>query len=443
VPRALLRPFGGPRGRYAVPARPGAGLAVLAVLAALPVAFAVLRQRHCLQEGWGGAAPLWRACYSDLVTSVQTAGLGRGLPAYLSGEVTLDQPVLSGSVMSLVAALVPGGDLLATQRWYVVVWAALATALVALTAVLVATTRGHRPDPLQVVLSPVVALTVLLAPDLLGVALATAGIWAWSRRRPALAGVLLGLGVAARTYPLLVVAVLVLDALRSRRERDVPPLLLGGAAALAAVAAPFLVAAPEVLGRAWSTWFGAPAGLGSPWYLPTLAGVPLPGAVVTGLAVVGWVVALVAAGVLALGAPRAPRVGPVALVAVAVVLVTGSAFPVQASLWLVPLVAVSGLRWRDHLVWAAAEAVHFVAVWLYVGGLGAADRALPPGWYAVALLARVAAVMWLARCAWRTATSPPPTLPAAAPPFLPIGKFVTPPGADFPADRQVRDALRR
>ncbi|HYN30837.1 MAG TPA: hypothetical protein VES95_13360 [Dermatophilaceae bacterium] len=405
LPASVLPVLGGPRGRRAVPPRPGAVLAVLALLAAVPVGFAVLRQRHCLQEGWGGSAPLWRACYSDLVTSVQTAGLGRGLPAYLAGEVTLDQPVLSGSVMTLVAAVVPGGDLLATQRWYLVAWAVLAAAAVALTALLVATTRGHSPDPLQVVLSPVVALGVLLSPDVLGVALATGGIWAWSRRRPALAGALLGLGVMTRTHPLLVVAVLALHAVRARRERDLAPLLLGAVLAAAVVAAPFLVAAPGTLTQAWSTWWGGAAGLGSPWYLPTLAGHPLPGAVVTGLAVGGWALALGLAAVLALGAPRVPPVGPVVLVALAVVLVTGSSFPVQASLWLVPLVAVSGLRWRDHLGWAGAEAVHFVAVWLYVGGLGAADRALPPGWYAVALLVRLAAVGWLARCAWRAATA--------------------------------------
>ena len=53
----------------------------------------------------------------------------------------------------------------------------------------VATTRRVRADPAQVALAPVVALTVLLSPDILGVALATAGLWAWSRRRPATAGI--------------------------------------------------------------------------------------------------------------------------------------------------------------------------------------------------------------------------------------------------------------
>ena len=45
----------------------------------------------------------------------------------------------------------------------------------------------------------------------------------------------------------------------------------------------------------------------------------------------------------------------VALLVVAVVVITSKNLPVQSSLWLVPLVALAGVPWRDHLVWAAAE----------------------------------------------------------------------------------------
>jgi uncharacterized membrane protein len=115
---------------------------------------------------------------------------------------------------------------------------------------------------------------------------------------------------------------------------------------------------------------------------------------------------VVLAGLLVLGTPWVPRLGAVALLAVAVVLVSGKSFPVQSSLWLVPLVALAGLRWRDHLIWALAEAVHFMAVWLYLGGLQNPEKSLPPGWYAVALVLRVGAVGYLGVRAWQSATEP-------------------------------------
>ena len=88
---------------------------------------------------------------------------------------------------------------------------------------------------------------------------------------------------------------------------------------------------------------------------------------------------------LAWAGERRPGVAEVALVMVAIVLMTGKSFPVQASVWLVPLVALVGIQWRDHLVWSGAEALHFGAVWLYLAGSSVPDRGLPSGWYLLLL----------------------------------------------------------
>ncbi len=419
LPDAVMTVFGGSGRRLRPPRRSGYAVAPLAALAAVPVVAAVLRQGYCLENGWDGAAPLWRMCYSDLATSVETSGVGNGLAAYLSpdGGVHLDQPVLSGAVMTLLGGLAPGTGR-AQQRWFVALWAVLAVLLLAATVWLVATHRGVRADPSQVALAPVVALTVLLAPDLVGVALATAGTWAWTRRRPTLAGVLLGLAVTARTYPLVVLAAVALLAIRERRTGDLAALFRGAGAAVVAVAALFAATDPAALGRAYSTWWSSGVGMGSPWYILTLARSPLGAQAGAVLAVLGWVLAVVLVLLLALGSRRRPTIGQLALVGVGVVLLTGKSFPVQTSLWLVPLVALAGLRWRDHLLWAGAEALHFVAIWLYVGGLGAPSRALPGGWYALFLMLRLIAVGYLVWRTWYDVTAPQPG-PAAAPATAP------------------------
>jgi hypothetical protein len=66
----------------------------------------------------------------------------------------------------------------------------------------------------------------------------------------------------------------------------------------------------------------------------------------------------------------------------------------------VPLVALALVSWRDHLVWAGAEAVNFVAVWLVIAATTVPDRGLPNGWYATFSMIRVAAVAWLAGAVW-------------------------------------------
>lgn len=379
------------------------GLPVVAALAALPVLASLWKQGPCLDQGWGGTVPFWRFCYSDLAVGVQTADAERGLTAYLHGDVPLDQPPLTGGLVSFIAGLGPGEGPVATQRWVLGVWAVLAVVGLVLMAWWVRTTPGHRGDALQVAVAPVAGLTILLSPDLLGVVLATGGLWAWSRRHPVLAGALLGAGVMARTYPALLVLIIAVHAWRTGRERELVRFAVGAIAAVALIALPLLALSPGTITRSWSLWLDSPAGLGSVWYLPTLAGSQWSASVLTIVALLGVAVAIVLAALLILGAPSTPRLAAVALVAVAVVLITGKSFPVQTSLWLVPLVAMAGLRWRDHLIWALAEAVHFVAVWLYLGGLQNPDKGLPPGWYSFALLLRIAAVGWLAVRAWQTA----------------------------------------
>ena len=97
--------------------------------------------------------------------------------------------------------------------------------------------------------------------------------------------------------------------------------------------------------------------------------------------------------------PR-PPVGSVALVGLCAALATAASFQPWAALWLVPFVALAGIRWRDHLLWAGAEAVHGVAMYGYLIYLTDPSHGLPPGWYSAALLLRLLAVAWIARQAW-------------------------------------------
>ncbi len=362
------------------------------------VLVALLRLQSCFATGWAGRTPTTRMCPSDLATAVGADNLGRGLAAYLSGDLDVRQPPLTAALMSLIGGFTDAPTLLTAQRALVITWAVLAVVLLGLMAFRVATVPGA--DPTQVVLSPVAALTVLVSPDLLGVALATLGLVAWLRRRAALAGVLLGLAVMARTYPLVLLAVMVAVVLvrDPQRRPDLRPLALGALGGVVAVALP-LAWHPGTIISAWRAWWAAGTSLGSPWHVPSLVGTGVPDPLAVALSVLGWVAAAFVVALLLTRRGPAPSLAGLALVAVAIVLVTGTAAPPGASLWLVPLAALAGVRWRDHLVWAACEGAYFVAHWLFVNGLVEHTKGLPAGWYAVFLLVRLAGIAWLARAA--------------------------------------------
>jgi uncharacterized membrane protein len=416
---------GGPAGDRVRSGRHGwwTAVRVLVLVAVVALSIGVVEKQHCRAQGWSTPDQFFHACYSDLPVVYQSSGLADGDPPYTGDGGYLNQPVLTGVVLWAVAGLVPEGAATDRARWYFDVSAVLvAVLLVGLVALTAASAGRRRPwDAALVAASPLVVLSALISLDLLGVTLAAGGLLAWARSRPVLAGVLLGLATTARTYPVLLVLVLAMFAARTGRWDQCARTAAATGATVVAVLLPWVLVSRDGVAAAYRSWADGAAGYGSPWLLPqTLLAEPrprwltrlgvhevtIPGGVVTTLAVLGIVLALVVGLLLVLVPERRPRVAQVAFVVLAVVVLTGKAWPVQASLWLLPLAALARPRWRDHLVWAGAEAAYFVAVWLYIAASSTADRGLPAAWYGVFTLVRIAGLLWLVRCVVRDVLHP-------------------------------------
>jgi len=426
VAAAASEVIGGPLGRYAAPAR-HTGLArhparspwqpaaaVLIGLSSLSVAFGVLQKAPCFGKGWNTPDQFWHACYSDLPLVYASSGLGHTMP-YLPGAQPLDQPLISGLVMWLVGLAVPDGSALVQQQWYFALWAVLITVVaMTLVAVTAASVPGAPWRAAHVALSPVLVLAGLVSVDLLGVLLASVALWAWGRGKIPLAGFLLGLAISARTYPLVLLVAIGLLAVRSGRVGAWRKLAGTALATWFAVSLPWLVMNADALLSVYRSWWRAGASYGSVWMVPALLGRGLPEGLVSALAISGWVAAVAVGAFFALSLDRRPTVAEISLVMLVIVLVTGKAVPVQAGLWLLPLIALVSLQWRDHLIWAGFEATYFVAVWLYIAGLSKPDRGLPPGGYSVLLGLRLAAMLLVLVQVWRVARSRWPVDPPEA-----------------------------
>ena len=111
-------------------------------------------------------------------------------------------------------------------------------------AAVLATARAAGPDrrwqALMVALSPALILNAFVNWDLIAMALTALGIAAWAARRGVWAGVLLGLGVATKFYPLVVLGALLLLCLRAGRMRDFAKTLAAAALAWLAVNLPVI-----------------------------------------------------------------------------------------------------------------------------------------------------------------------------------------------------------
>ncbi len=401
VAAAATEVIGGPLGRFARVGSRGwvyAG-ATLSSLGSVLVALGILQKNHCERVGWAAPGAFWRACYSDLPN-----GVGGGAPSspWSLGGPGHNQPVLTAILSWGLQNLVPQGAVLHRQQIYFGICAVVITMLIAVTTISTASMlRGSPWQAAHVALSPVLITASLLSLDMLGVALATVGMAMWMRRMPLAAGALLGAAVMARSYPLVIVVAIVLIAFRERRMPEAVRMLAagGGIVLLSLLLAVAMGGDPLEPYRAWAS---APASYGSPWLILRILHVELPTTALTLVAILGWVTAVLAG--MTRVSMRAPvRLGPLALTMLVIVLVTGRAFPLQAAVWILPLLAISALRWREHLVWAMVEIVYFVTVWMYAGISANPGKALAPGGYAVFSLIRLVAWGGLALASWESA----------------------------------------
>ena len=393
--------LGGPLGRYArlvrdfwSPAR------VILVVATLTYVVGMIFRLPCRVTTAGHSADTFkRLCYSDIPLLYADRGLLQGHTPYLdSGSYpVLEYPVLTGWFLELERRVTvwlgaPTGTGLSAQQavdatlrftdvnqvllgalFLVAVWAQVTTVV------------GRPWDAMMLAAAPTVAAAALVNWDLLPVALTATGVLAWSRRRPGLAGVLLGLGMAAKLYPALLLGPLLLLCLRSGRMRAFGVLLVGFVVSWTVVNLPVLVLAPHAWLDFWTFNADRSGDFGSLWYVFSLAGhdVPHLNAVSAGL----FALACVLIGLLVVLAPRRPRFGAMAFLVVAAFLMTNKVYSPQYVLWLLPLVVLARPRWRDWWVFTAGELVYFVAIWWHLGGElspgdGGADRVY---WFAVLL----------------------------------------------------------
>jgi uncharacterized membrane protein len=395
---------GGPAGRRL---RPGGSwwtpVHILLIFVFLSSLMGVAAKQHCRAEGWSSPDQFVHGCYSDVPLLFVTRGLAYGDVPYLADvppERQVEYPVISGAVMWLEAQLTPEDKPLEDRMlWFFDV--NLVVAFLCLGAAVVATARTvrHRPwDAAMVALAPGMVLASTINWDMPAVMLTAVGLWAWARERPALAGALIGLGGAAKLYPLLLLGPLFLLCLRAGRMREFGSAALGAAGAWAAVNVPVMLADFDGWLRFYE--FSADRGVSfsSIWYVMQQQGYGLAPGVLNVVALLAFVGSCVGIAWLALAAPRRPRLAQLAFLVVAAFVLSNKVYSPQFVVWLIPLAVLARPRWRDFLVWQVTEVAHFFAIWLFLAGYGAdgrPERALSVDGYGVSVALHIAGTLWL------------------------------------------------
>ena len=403
--------WGGPVGRHAAVGRQRfwTPLRVVMLVAVAFLALGFFSKAACLETSHptDGSEPslLWdgrqyyKACYSDPIPLYGAEGLADGAFPYkymwieADGVVRyMEYPVVAGMFQYVTAqaaqawhAVTPGG-LVETGKyfvlgvvvlaffWMLAVWATYLSA-------------GRRPwDTLFMAASPLVVFQAFTNYDVLAVALSAVALLLWARRRPVWAGVVLGIGVATKLYPLFLFGALLVVAIRRRRFADLARSAAAAVLAWLAINLPIMLPFPE----GWKEFFrlntDRPANPESIYaVLQTLTGWAgfdvgrAAGEAPTTLNTVSLVLfalSCVAVLVVGLTAPRTPRVAQLAFLVVAFFLLTNKVWSPQYSLWLVPLAVLALPRAKVLLPWMVFDALLWIAHMSYFHGV--ANKGIGP-----------------------------------------------------------------
>ncbi len=421
VARSLSEVAGGPLGRHARPHPWWTPVRVLLALCAVGMALALVQHTPCTRTGWASdQARYSKMCYSDVPYLYTGRGLAEGRWPYADsgGRYEAMEYPVGISYLAFGTALLtqvdPAGPPLAQRRavdpgavWglpgmvretntYFWITAIVMSVLALATTWLLAGVHRRRPwDALPFVLSPCLLATVFVNWDMLAVVLVAGALWAWSRDRPVLTGVMIGLGTAAKLYPLFLLGPVLLVAWRQRRLGDAVRAVVAAAATWLLVNVPALMTGPQEWLVFWRFNSSRAADLGSVWLALTDAGGSFSVETINRWSWVFFALVCLAVAVLAWKAPRTPRLAQLGFLVVAGFLLVNKVYSPQYVLWLLPLAVLARPRWRDLLIWQAGEMVYFVAVWTYLGHwLEEAAGGRSPA-YDLAIWVRLAAEVYL------------------------------------------------
>ncbi len=379
---------------------------ILLALTLLTLLLGYAQKSPCATGDWTGTKQYTHMCYSDIVPLWGDERLDIGQVPYR--DTGVEYPVLTGAFMWLSAEFTRGVHALDSAWTPVVIFGAITAVLLAACGLVVtagtALSSRRRPyDAALFALSPLLVFHAFSNWDLLAMALTSGAIWAWARGRPVAAGVLIGLGTAAKLYPVFLLVPLAILAIRTRRRGGLA--WATGAAALTwiTVNVPVAMAYYDGWWKFYSFSIDRPTERSTVWAIaktlvtdgtnPTDATYWVPPGSAVALALIA---ALLLVAWLGLYAPVKPRLAQLAFLTVLAFLLTTKVWSPQYSLWLVPLLALARPRWRLSLVWQFSEiAVWFMTLTLLLG-LGTPAHGVGYGAVIVVLLIRDGLLLGLA-----------------------------------------------
>lgn len=347
---------------------------------------------HCRDTNWKSPDSYVHACYSDIPVLMMDRGLNTHQWAYSSDVNAVEYPVLTGAVMWATTWITDMDK--NSLRNYFDVNIFFISILFIICLLLVWRMRPQFAYLLA--LSPAVIASLYINWDLWGIVTMLMAIMFFDERRYSLSATMLGISIATKFFPVLLLVPIAVIFWRMALVRTFVRYAATVFAVWLAINLPVIVTTPEGWWRFYSLNLKRGSDWGSIWHALSILGINTDN--LNYLSLIALLAVLSAVVLLIMEISYIPTLAEVSFLVMAATLCVGKVYSPQYVLWLAPL-AIIAMRNKRTLgafwIWQAGEAIYHLAIWQHLASLQGSSFGLPATGYALATLLRILSTLVL------------------------------------------------
>jgi len=359
------------------------------LLAFLSALFSFVKFDHCLNTNFATPDVYTHACYSDLPALFGARDLINHVWPYSSASNSVEYPPITGLVM-WASALPTHSD-----KIYFLINVGLIALLFIGTVLLVAKMKPELWYLLPV--APAVIGSLYINWDLWAVASAVLAIYYFDRRLYDYSALALGLSIATKFFPIVLLAPIALIFYRRGQLKDAIRYLIVTAGTWLLINAPFIIFNQTGWWRFFKMNGERGVDFGSLWYALNLFGISTSN--LNTLSILLFLIGIAAYAVYFFGLGQLPTLASTSFIVVAIFTISSKVYSPQYVLWLTPLAILAMRDKKDRpafWIWQGAELIYHLAIWEYLASYSGSHFGLPAKAYAAATLIRIGATIFFA-----------------------------------------------
>ena len=359
------------------------------VLAFLSALFSFVKFDHCLNTNFATPDVYTHACYSDLPALFGARDLINHVWPYSSASNSVEYPPITGLVM-WASALPTHSD-----KIYFLINVGLIALLFIGTVLLVAKMKPELWYLLPV--APAVIGSLYINWDLWAVASAVLAIYYFDRRLYDYSALALGLSIATKFFPIVLLAPIALIFYRRGQLKDAIRYVIVTAGTWLLINAPFIIFNQTGWWRFFKMNGERGVDFGSLWYALNLFGISTSN--LNTLSILLFLIGIAAYAVYFFGLGQLPTLASTSFIVVAIFTISSKVYSPQYVLWLTPLAILAMRDKKDRpafWIWQGAELIYHLAIWEYLASYSGSHFGLPAKAYAAATLIRIGATIFFA-----------------------------------------------